>query len=141
MIYDRAPRFADWPQRLDTHLRARACTPFEWGHNDCCSFACDGVLLMTGSDPMRPLRGRYTSERGARRLISSAGGLQPLVCRYLGVPMEDVRQASRGDLVLVPNQAGDGPALGICVGAMAASAGVAGVVLSPMSAVLAAWRI
>lgn len=134
-------RHADWPQRLATYLQTRANTPFAWSQNDCCSFAGDAVLLMTGCDPMRSLRGRYTTERGALRLIKAAGGLQPLVCRYLGMPMEIPAMASRGDVVLLPNAAGHGPALGLCVGAEAVAAGPTGAALFPMSAVIAAWKV
>jgi len=130
----------DWPQRLANFVQSRATTPFAWGQNDCCSFAADAVLMMTGSDPMRLLRGRYSTERGAMRLMKKAGGLGPLVSRYMGAPIESPVVASRGDVVLVPvSPARSG--LGICVGADVAVVGEHGVLMINMTSALAAWRV
>jgi len=133
-------RHADWPQRLALYLQGREKSPFAWGANDCCTFAADAVIAMTGKDAMRALRGRYTSERGAARLIKQAGGLEPLVSRYLGEPLARIAMAGRGDVVLMPNPE-RGPCLAICVGTDAAAAGVEGTILFPMSVALAAWKV
>lgn len=133
-------RYPDWATRLAGFIQARAKTPFEWGQNDCCSFAGDAVQLMTGVDPMRELRGRYTTERGAQRLIKQSGGLGPLVCHYLGAPMESPLAVSRGDVVMLPVSEA-GPGLGICVGSEVAAAGVTGVILLDISAALCAWKV
>jgi len=133
-------RYPDWPMRLAGFIQARMKTPFAWGQNDCCSFAGDAVQLMTGVDPMRELRGRYATERGAQRLIKQAGGFGPLVCRYLGPPMENRAAAGRGDVVMLP-VSDAGPGLGICVGSDVAVAGTAGVVLIDISSALCAWKV
>lgn len=45
-----------------------------WGVNDCCLFAADWVLGLTGIDPAARWRGTYRSEREAHRKIKAAGG-------------------------------------------------------------------
>jgi hypothetical protein len=134
-------RRADWAQRLAAFLQTRATTPFAWGANDCCTFAGDAVQIMTGNDPMRSLRGRYRTRRGAIRLIKQYGGIERLVQQVLGSPLPAAALASRGDVVLLPDMQGQGPALGICVGANLLAAGHHGTVAFPLSAALAAWRV
>lgn len=141
-MYSRVPRFPDWTQRLSAFLQARAKTPFAWVHNDCCTFAADAVIAQTGADPMAGIRKRYTTEVGALRLIKASGGLRPLVCSVLGMPMEHLLMASRGDVVLLENAGRhEQPVLGVCVGTEAAAPGPSGMRLIPMSAASAAWRI
>jgi hypothetical protein len=48
--------------------------PIVWGRSDCCAAACDVFALLHGVDPMAPLRGVYTSEAQALRLIRARGG-------------------------------------------------------------------
>jgi hypothetical protein len=133
------PRHAAWPTRLALHLQARQFAPFVWGSNDCCSFAIDGVVAVTGHDYMAPLRGQYSTAAQAARLMRDAGGLQALVCQHLGATRPQAAQAQRGDVVLLPTP--HGPALGLCVGAQAIAAGELGTVAYSMTAALAAWAV
>ena len=48
--------------------------PWEWGKADCCTAACDVFWRLHGIDPMAVLRGRYSTEFGARRIIAGYGG-------------------------------------------------------------------
>lgn len=135
-------RYPDWPARLAAHLAQVKALPFAWVGNDCCTFAAGAVLAITGVDAMAPLRGRYATQAGAARLIKRAGGLQPLVCRYLGQPLAAPSLAGRGDVVLFNMAAPYGPhALGICVGSHIAAPGPAAMVLLPVTAAAAAWRV
>ena len=43
--------------------------------HDCCSFAADCVLAMTGVDKMAGYRGGYKSAVGASRKLAKAGGM------------------------------------------------------------------
>lgn len=52
--------------------------PFVWGRSDCCTSACDIYARLHGIDPMAPLRGRYSTARGAYRLIKAYGGWLPM---------------------------------------------------------------
>lgn len=140
MAIDLAPRLADWPQRLAAFLQTRANTPFAWGKNDCCTFAADAIEAMTGQDPMKGRRS-YASQKGALRVIESAGDFQALITSILGEPMRNPRMAARGDAVLIADATPQGAALGICLGATAAVAGDVGMAQIPLRAVVAAWSV
>lgn len=49
-------------------------SPFKWGELDCVLFAADSVLLMTGVDPAKDSRGKYKTEVGAKKHLSSKYG-------------------------------------------------------------------
>ena len=135
-------RRPDWPTRLAAHLASVKSLPFAWVGNDCCTFAAGVVQAITGVDAMAPLRGKYTTQAGAARLIKRAGGLQALVSEHLGQPLQTPALAGRGDVVLFEMAAPYGPqALGICVGAHLAAPGPAGMVLLPITVAVAAWRV
>ncbi len=71
-------RLADWPVRLQRLICARLTQPFAWGSNDCFLFAADVLHAITGHDAAADLRGRYASEREARRLLRELGGMRAL---------------------------------------------------------------
>lgn len=64
---------------LADFLATGAKTPFVWGSEDCCLFACDWVLSQRAVDPARRYRGSYRTERGAYRVIRRAGGFLAMV--------------------------------------------------------------
>lgn len=66
-------RLPDWPDRLRRSLRERLKTPFQWGVNDCATFAADCVLAQTGVDFADGLRGAYSSEEEASELLADRG--------------------------------------------------------------------
>ena len=68
-------RHPEWPQRLAAYLETRQFAPFVWGSNDCCRFAADGVLAMTGHDYIAAYRHQYTTPLQASRLIKKQDGL------------------------------------------------------------------
>lgn len=57
---------------LSLYLREAALTPFAWGRADCALFVADWVARRTGIDAAASVRGRYTSPRGARRILAAA---------------------------------------------------------------------
>lgn len=135
-------RFADWPQRLAQHLATVKAAPFAWVANDCCTFTAAGVIAITGVDRMAPLRGKYKGKAGAARLIARAGGLEALVTQFLSEKLQAPAMAGRGDVVMFAMAEPHGPhALGICVGSHIAAPGPAGLVMLPLSAAVAAWRV
>lgn len=69
---------------LREYLAECSRRPFQWGTFDCCTFAADWIFTNTGWDPMADLRGRYSSEFGALRLIREAGGLENLLSARMG---------------------------------------------------------
>jgi hypothetical protein len=52
--------------------------PWEWGYNDCCASACEVFRRLYGIDPMAHLRGTYSTERDALRIIRSHGGFSEM---------------------------------------------------------------
>lgn len=131
-------RRQDWPERLFAMIEARRATPFEWGAHDCCSFAADAVLEMTGTDPIADLRGQWTDEVSALRLLKAHGGLEALATERLGVLIAPAF-AQRGDVVLHTLTGRE--ALGVCIGDRFAAVGDVGVELVPMSHAVQAWRV
>ncbi len=87
--------------------------PWEWGSADCCTSACDVFELIHGIDPMAPLRGLYSTEAGAARMIARRGGWLAM-CDGLAVSA-GLRQGvgAGGDIGIVRDAQGV-LALGIC---------------------------
>jgi len=61
----------NWPTLLHKFLAERMNTPFVWGKHDCCLFACDAVLAMTGEDLAGDFRGKYDSALSAVRTMQA----------------------------------------------------------------------
>lgn len=134
-------RFDDWPRRLHAFIRARREMPFEWGRNDCCTFALEGnVVALTGID-LLPGVPRPASGFGAARFLRARGheDATGLATELLGEPIEQVAFAQRGDVVALPH--GDEATLGVCVGADVAAPALAGLEFFPVRLGLLAWRV
>lgn len=56
-----------------------AARPWQWGVQDCTTWAADWCVARWGIDPALPFRERYTTEAEAEALIAGAGGLVELV--------------------------------------------------------------
>lgn len=128
-------RHLDWPERLAAFVEGRRFTPFVWGGNDCCLFAADAVLAITGTDLALDHRGRYADARGALEIVGAPGGLAGLV----DLPGRDPGLARRGDVVLAEMQGRE--VLGVCVGADYAAPGADGLVFRPMNEARRAWEV
>jgi hypothetical protein len=87
---------------LGDYLAAAATRPFDYGHQDCCTFPADWVLLRRGVDPMANLRGRYASEEEAQEIIEDAGGLVAIWTRELDAAgIGSVATAREGDIGVI----------------------------------------
>jgi hypothetical protein len=129
-------RLRDWQSRLSALLRERQSMPFAWGSNDCCTFACDAVLAMTGQDPAEGLRD-HQDAREATETLRAHGGVRELGDARLGEPILPAL-GQVGDIGLV--NAENRISLVVCVGEAWVGPGIAGLVRMPASAVLNAWR-
>jgi hypothetical protein len=131
-------RLHDWQLRYAAFARERAAMPFAWGANDCCLFAADAVLALTGTDPAAQLRGTYSTALGAMRVLKEHWGVAGLATNVLGASMPPAL-AGVGDVVLI--ETGDYHALAICNGTSVIGAGERGIVGYGIGAAKAAWRI
>ncbi|MCA3248595.1 MAG: hypothetical protein ING19_05290 [Azospirillum sp.] len=100
------PRLPDWPALLARHILEATDRDFAWGSHDCCTFACDGVLVLTGRDPMFPARGLYRDEKRAAVILRAIGGgglpeAADVLMDAFAAPRVHPAFAQRGDLVLI----------------------------------------
>ena len=127
-------RLDNWEKLLNDYLSQVG--PFEWGANDCCLFAANGVLAMTGEDYAKPYRG-YKTAKGALGKLKDIG-VNGVATKALGEPKPPTL-AKRGDVVSF--ESGDGLALGLCIGAKIAAVGQDGLIMLPMNQALQAWSV
>lgn len=130
----------DWPQRLHALLAERRAMPFQWGVQDCCLFACDGVLAVFGHDPAEGLRS-HRSARAAQAVLKRHGGIEALADARLGARIA-VTAAQVGDVGLL--RTGEGldarDSLALCGGSSWLAPGADGLVSLPIDAARIAWR-
>jgi hypothetical protein len=130
-------RFENWPSLLADFLADEK--PFAWGSRDCCLFAADAVLCITGTDPAKGYRGRYKTAIGAARLQKLYGGLAGLVEK---VGLEEITplKAQRGDVVLIDTPLGE--ALGVIdLRGDVSAQGMEGITRYPVISARRAWRV
>jgi hypothetical protein len=96
------PRLPDAPQRLQQLVLDRMGARFAWGVHDCVLWAADAVAAQLGTDPAQGLRGTYSTERQARRLLAPLGGMCGLATAVLGAPLPVPLLARIGDVGLLP---------------------------------------
>jgi hypothetical protein len=132
-------RLPDWPERLAAFIDARRAVPFSWASNDCCLFAADEVLHITGQDLAGWARGAYNSAESALMVLRERGGVQAIVEQLLP-RHEHVLQARRGDVVCVEL---DGRStLGVVAGnGCWCGPGETGLLFRPMSEVQLAYAV
>ena len=134
-----------WYMALDAYVRERESMPFEWGSNDCCTFAADWVRIARGTDPMADLRGMFGAgsklarAHGACTWLASNGGLLAAVTARMGHPI-DGRLAQVGDVALVRHD-GTRLSMGVCMGAHVAAPGLCGLLMVPILQGQLAWRV
>ena len=124
--------------KLFEYLRAAEHTPFQWGRHDCCLFAADVVMVLTGNDPAHDLRGTYGNKDEADAVLAVHGGLAALCDARFG-PRVPVKLAQRGCIVLFDTP--DGEALGVLDGPHIVGAGELGTVRYRAARAQIAWRV
>lgn len=115
-------------QNLNKFLIEKKGEPFEWGTWDCCIFAADCIVTMTGEDLLGDFREKYDSKYGAALALREIGSgtLARTLQDHLGESILPCK-AWRGDLVVHKNN------VGICVGTHAYFVAEEGLILTPMS--------
>lgn len=132
-------RIKNWPQVLEIFVWEHTGRVFEWGVQDCCTFAADWVELATGK-PIegKKWRGTYTTFLGAMLQVGRAGGVAKIPGKW-GLAPVAVALATRGDLVSVVSPLG--LALGVCLGPKIAVPGRTGLVFVDRIMGRNAWRV
>jgi hypothetical protein len=156
----------DWQELLHNYLLRRQNEAFKWGTMDCCLFACDAVLELTGVDLAAEFRGKYDSLRGAMdtmwKFLVNLPVDQLEKFELLGIAMDELHlvesvahtiavingieevpllMAQRGDVLLLDSPLGKGLGILGLRGTTAHCAGPDGVVDVPLQECLRAWRI
>lgn len=74
-----------------------------WGLSDCALAIADIYRAALDVDPAAAFRGRYRTERGAKRILGPGGLVKAvgLACRRLGWQRIDPKDASPGDLGMI----------------------------------------
>lgn len=128
---------------LQHYLRQVGALPFNWGGNNCCSFAAGWVRAATGFDPMEGLPATPDAPSALRLVRQLGGTLEAAWTERLGRPPVAAAYAQLGDLVLrdVEGGHGTGQAVGVCNGARVAFAGDDGIGLVPLAQCRLAWRL
>lgn len=76
-------RLPDWQQRFGDLVAQRMAMPFTWGQFDCVMWAADAVQAITGHDFADGMRGTYSTERQALRILKPLGGVAALASERL----------------------------------------------------------
>jgi len=142
-------------QELPDYLKLAESFTFTWGVHDCCLFAADAVLALTGTDIAEEFRGKYTDDASALALIHSVTGGTTIIDAIVhcanthglvewkktdGTPLP--LMAQRGDLCAVLN--GDGQTIaGIvdCTGRYVACMSEQGLRRFPLKSIQRAWHV
>lgn len=137
-----AAKRPDWEFRLEFHINASVHRVFRYGAFDCCTFAADAILAMTGADIMWNLR-NYSGAKAAKVLLKSLGGLEAAaesVARENGMDEVHPIKAQRGDMVML---CGNRPAIGIVGldGYWAVIPSTRGLYSVPLNLFARAWRV
>jgi hypothetical protein len=92
----------NWDEALSCYLAQCKDTAFAWGKHDCCLFAANAVIAMTGTDFAAPFRGKYSTALGSIRALKiyGSGDLLSTLTSILGEPIP-ILLAKRGDIALV----------------------------------------
>jgi hypothetical protein len=135
-----AGRRPDWPLLLEVFVDQRRDWRFEWGRNDCVTFAAAWVALARPDlDPMEQVeRAGHHSAREALEWLAGRD-LAQVMDEWGELTRIDPAFAQRGDVVLVDNEGR--PALAVCVGGYAVGPGAEGAQFAPIATARAAWRV
>jgi len=132
-------RLPNWPDLLAAFIEERRHMPFQWGQNDCATFAADAVLRLTGQDVLASLRGTWSTEGQALELAARMGGLSWAVRQLLGRPSAQPRRAARGSVVCA-RMLGV-PIMGVHLGAHWCAPGAHGLEFRPAAEERLAWEV
>jgi len=130
-------RIEGWEALLYDHIAQGRSLAFQWGQNDCALWCSDWVSKAIGVDFSIDWRGHYATEERLQELMLERGYAVPADIANEHLPSAHLAFASRGDIVLHPNQ----DSLGICDGATSFFLTAQGLTSVPTNRCLAAWKV
>lgn len=128
-------------QTLKLFLAEHKNKPFAWGENDCCLFAANAVLTLTGNDLAPEFRGKYSTKVGAARALKKHGyhSIEQLLNAKLGTPIAPLT-ATIGDIALIENYDQE-RAAGVVFRSSVYCVGLTGLIQVPLSSIIYVWRV
>ncbi len=131
-------RKENWVDELDALIESRRKMPHKWGSNDCCLFAADAVLAVTGEDKAAALRGTYSTQEEAQAIIAKYGDMTAFVSSFLGQTYGPLC-GRQGDIVLFKVK--DAEAVGVCTGTHFVCPGDSELIVHQMSKAIKSWKV
>ena len=98
-------RVESWEKILAKFIEDRVESELVWGVQDCCLFACDSILSITGEDVAGFFRGKYsTKEKAYELLFEFAGGglletVEKITDQFKMIRHPSIFYAQRGDVI------------------------------------------
>ena len=131
-------RLPDWQERIAHLVLARIDQPWALGVRDCCLWAADAALAVTGRDPAHAIRGRYMTPQQAQRVLRDLGGLRGIGGAGFG-PQIRPAAALEGDVALVRHEGK--PMLAVCAAKAWLVVGTHGLRALPWGAPVIVWGV
>lgn len=93
-----------WQQSLGAFLEAGKNTPFEWGSQDCCTFAANCVDAQYNTEILKnEIFSEYKDKSSAIELVRKYGSLGAIIDTF----MERIERPVRGSIVVFQTDNGD----------------------------------
>lgn len=132
-------RLHDWQLRYAKECNKWRDAPFKWGEHDCCLWAANIVLALTGQDFANDLRFSYDSALGAAKVLERLGGVEAIATAALGEPVP-VLMAGVGDIVCIDQEGRR--SLAVCNGTnVLAVAAAGGLAVLPLTDAVLLWKV
>lgn len=133
-------RIVGWEASLTDMIETYRWLPFEWGKNDCFTFAVKCEHAICGKTRFPELySAKYTNQFGSMRAFMREGYYGMIDCLHQRLDEIDMAVAKRGDWAAVGTT--HGLAIGVVTGDKIAVTGEHGLVFLPYSSAVKSWRI
>ena len=135
-------RHQDWPTLLSNFISSHHSKEFKYGEHDCCLYACDAVLAMTGVDIAEEFRG-YDKDTLPKILKESKGvaGIATKITKKFNLATIPPSFAQRGDLAYLKDASGQAVIGIVSMRGDVYVASELGVVAFPIDQCIRAWRV
>lgn len=132
-------RHPDWERRLVRVSERHMHLPGEWGASDCGLTVGEAIEAVTGTNPLAEFVGRYSTERGAARIMKRKGwaDMGDVLAAFFA-PVNRL-SARRGDVGTVMQ--GGALTAGYVTEYGFAAKGPDGLIFHPLTAIVTAFRV